>query len=305
MAMIASNATVTGNEWGELLLPILRDVFDKHIDKLPDYVPQIYTVENSKKAQEFSKGVGSMGLMDKWSDSGNQVSYETVYAGYTQTWTHEKFSKGLKIERELMDDALYPEVKNRVQTLADSLYYTRQYWAAYMFNNATSYVGPDSVAFASASHPLGPNNSAVWSNYDSSKALDAENVEAIRVEMMEWKDDKGNILAVNPDTLIVPPALRKAALVIADSDGEPDTSDNNVNIWRGAVKVIEWKFLTNSSRWFFADSQRMKRFLVWFDRRKGKLEKDVDFDTEYSLYKTVARWSFGYRDPSFCYIAGA
>lgn len=291
--------------WGDFLLPILRKVFDKHTAKLPDYIPMIYNVENSKKAQEFTHGVGNMGLMDEWESSGNQVSYETVNQGFKATYTHKKYSKGLKLERELMDDALYPEVKKRVKTLSDSLYYTRQYHAALPFNNATSFVGPDGVAFASASHPVAPGSSSVWSNYDASLALNAENVETIRNLMVAWEDDKGNILAVNPDTLIVPPALRKAAKVVADTDKEPDTADNNVNIWKGEVDVIEWKFLTNSSRWFFVDSQRMKTFLTWYQRRKGQLESEKSFDTEIAKYKIIERFSYGFDDPSFCFIAGA
>ena len=122
--------------------------------------------------------------------------------------------------------------------------------------------------------------------------------------MMEWTDDKGNLLAINPDTLIVPPALRKAALVIADSDKEPDSIENNVNIWKGSVNVIEFPFLKNPTAWFLVDMSRMKNYLNWFDRRKAKLEKDkLDFDTEVAKYKVVARFSFGWDDASFVFGA--
>ncbi len=120
--------------------------------------------------------------------------------------------------------------------------------------------------------------------------------------MKEWTDDKGNLMAINPDTLIVPSALRKAALVIADSDKEPDTADNNVNIWRGSLNVIEWDFLTNPKAWFMVDMERMKNFLNWYDRRIAKLEIDKqNFDTEVGKYKVVNRFSFGWDDPSFVF----
>jgi hypothetical protein len=245
-----------------------------------------------------------MGLMDEWEASGRQVSYETVYRGYKATWTHKKYSKGLEIERELLEDALYPEVKSRTRTLADSLYYTRQYHAVRPFNECLSFIGPDGVPLASDSHPLGPYNATTWSNYGTSLTLNATNVEAVRNLMKEWTDDKGNLLLINPDTLIVPKALRKAALVVADTDKEPDTAENNVNIWKGSVNVIEWDFLTNSNLWILADMNRLKRFMKWFDRRKGILEKDREhFDTEVAKYKIVSRFSYGHEDASFAYFA--
>jgi len=288
--------------WGEFLLPTLRKVFDKQIDKQKDFVPVIYTIEQSKKAQEFMHGVGSMGQMKKWDETGNQVNYDNVHKGYKVTWTHDKWSNGLRIERELLDDALYPEVKGRTTALADSIYYTRQAHAAKPFNECLTTLGPDGVALASTSHPLGPHNANTWSNYSTSKELSANNVEDIRNDMKEWTDDAGNPLMVNPDTLIVPRKLRKAALVIADTDREPNTVEHNVNIWQGALDVIEWDFLENPNMWFFVDMNRLKRFMYWFERRKPSLEQDKeDFDTEVAKYKVVGRWSFGPADPSFFY----
>lgn len=293
---------LVSENWSELLLPGLRTIFDKHLGKLKDYLPAIYNVEKSNKAQEFNMGIGSLGLMEEWSTSGNQVAYEDTHKGFKATYTHKKYSKGMQIERELVDDDLYSEIKKRTRNLAQSVYYTRQYYAASVFNNAfnASYPGPDGVALCATNHPKSPNDATTWSN-TGSYDLNADNVEAVRNAMMMWTDDKGNLLAINPDTLIVPPALRKAALVIADSDKEPDTAENNVNIWRGSVNVIEWPFLTNSKAWFMVDMQRMKNFLNWFDRRIATLESEKVFDTEVAKYKTVARFSFGWDEPSFIY----
>lgn len=296
------------DNWGELLLPGLRKIYDKHMGKLKDYVPALFNVERSGKAQEFTTGTGSLGLMEEWNNSGRQVAYEDINKGFKATYTHKKFSKGLLIERELLEDDLYAEIKKRARKLADSVYYTRQYYAASVFNNAfsASHNGPDGKPLCATDHPLGPDSSGTWSNagLGSDWVLNADTVEEARNKMMEWTDDKGNLLAINPDTLIVPPALRKAALVIADSDKEPDSIENNVNIWKGSVNVIEFPFLKNPTAWFLVDMSRMKNYLNWFDRRKAKLEKDkLDFDTEVAKYKVVARFSFGWDDASFVFGA--
>lgn len=290
------------SNWQEFLLPTLRKIIDKHIGQLPDYVPMMYTIESSTKAQEFIHGIGSAGTMKKWEDTGRQVHYEDIYKGYKATWTHDKWTNGLVIERELLEDALYPEVKGRTKALADSIYFTRQEHAVKPFNECLTTIGPDGVALASTSHPLGRNNASTWSNYATNTELSADNVEEIRKESKTWKDDKGNKLLIKLDTLIVPTKLRKAAKVIADTDKEPDTADNNVNIWKGAVNVIEWDFLEEDDMWFFVDMNRMKRFLFWFERRKPSIEQDKeDFDTEVAKYKVVGRWSLGPAESSFFY----
>lgn len=291
------------DNWDELMLPGLRTIFNQQIKKSKDFVGELFTVEKSTKQAEFNQGIGSLGMMDEWGASNNQVSYEDVNKGYKASYVHRKYSKGLTLERELVEDDQYGEIKKRVRLLTQSVYFTRQYYGALLFNEAfnATYAGPDAVALCSASHPYSPSDATVQSNVGTG-ALSATNLEIARTSMMGWKDDKGNLLVVEPDTLIVPPALRKAALVIADSNGEPDVSDNNINIWKGSVDVIEFKFLTSSTAWFLADRQRMKAFLHWYDRRIAKLEMDKEnFNSEVGAYKVVNRFSRGFDDWSFIY----
>lgn len=291
------------DNWDELMLPGLRTIFNQQIKKSKDFVGELFTVEKSTKQAEYNQGIGSLGMMDEWEASNNQVSYEDVNKRYKATYLHKKYSKGLTLERELVEDDQYGEIKKRVRLLTQSVYFTRQYYGALLFNEAfnATYAGPDAVALCSASHRHSPSDATVQSNAGTG-ALNATNLETARTAMMGWKDDKGNLLVVEPDTLIVPPALRKAALVIADSNGEPDVSDNNINIWKGSVDVIEFKFLTSSTAWFLADRQRMKAFLHWYDRRIAKLEMDKEnFNSEVGAYKVVSRFSRGFDDWSFIY----
>ena len=291
---------IVSDNWAELLLPGLRTIFDKHTEGFKDFVPVLFNVESSTKAQEFNLGVGSLGLMDEW---GGTVSYEEFNKGYKSTYTHKKYSKGIQLERELVDDDQYSEIKKRVKMLSQSVYYTRQIHAASIFNNAfaNGYAGPDGVALCSASHPNSPTDTTVQNNAGST-ALDADAVEDTRTAMMGWKDDKGNLLYVNPDMLIVPTALRKTATIIAETKEEPFTTDHGVNIWAGgSLRIIEMPFLTDTTNWFMVDSQRMKLFLQWYDRRKADFSDDVDFDSEVAKYKVIARHSFGFDDWSFIY----
>ncbi len=293
---------IIGDNWAELLLPGLRKIYDKHQKMHKDYLSLMFNVENSNKAQEFNLGVGELGIMDEWQSSGAKVSYEDFSKGFKSTFTHKKYSKGIQLERELVDDDLYSEIAKRVKKLSRVVYFTTQKHAASVFNNAFSggYIGPDNYALCYSAHPKMPGSSSTFGNVGALE-LTSENVETTRTNMLAWTDDKGNELLVMPDTLIVPPALRKKATIIAETKEEPDTTDHGVNVWYGNLTVIEWPFLTDTNAWFLCDKARMKENLTWFWRRKPDFADKVEFDDEVAKYKVVGRWSYGWDMPDFVY----
>jgi hypothetical protein len=288
--------------FNEFLLANIRETFTLHLKDLPDYKSTFYNVLTTKKAQEMNHGMGAMGKMRNWDDTNSQVYYDTVRAGYPANYVMEKFSIGLPIEREWLDDVQYEKVKDQTKTIADSVYYTIQEdHVAEPFNDCESFLGPDDKALCATDHPLGPDNSSTQSN-KGSYALTPENVETVRNLMKAWTDDRGNKILINPNMLIVPKGYRKAAKIIADTDNEPYTNDYQVNIWKGALDVVEFDFLDDGA-WFMVDKNRMKRFLKWYDRRKPVVENDgqPDFDSEVIKYKAVGRWQKGFDHWNFLY----
>lgn len=290
------------DNWAELMLPGLRKIYDIQNKTKRDYLSEIFNVENSTKQQEFNLGVGELGVMEEWQSSGAKIAYEDFSKGFKSTYTHQKYSKGIVIERELVDDDQYSEIKKRVKKLSRVTYFTTQKQAASVFNNSfnASYYGPDAKALCSATHPKMPGSSSTFSNVGTLE-LNAANVETTRTNMLAWTDDKGNELMIMPDTLLVPPALRKTALVLAQTKEEPDTTDHGINVWYGNLSVIEWPFLTDTNAWFFVDKERMKEGLNWFWRRKPDFGDKVEFDDEVAKYKCVGRWSFGWDTADWLY----
>ncbi len=285
--------------WGELLLPGLRTIYDLHIKSMPDFMGQLFNVQSTTKKTEDALGVGALGLMEPWTGT---VAYEDFNKGYKKTYTQAKFSKGMQIEEELVRYDQYNEIKKRTKRLATSAHYTRQVHGASVFNNAfnASYLGADGVALCSASHPYSPSDATVQSNTGTSPlSLDA--VDDTYVNMTRWKDDKGNMVAVNPDTLIVGPSLRKTALEIVGSEQKPGSADNDINVYQGDFKVIVLPFLTDTNNWFMADSTLMKDYLNWYDSRKPDFSDTVDFDTEVAKYKVVGSWAYGWDHWMFIY----
>lgn len=285
--------------WGELLLPGLKTIFDLHTKSMPDYLGQLFNVQSTDKYQEFALGIGSLGLMEEWNGT---VAYEDFNKGYKKTYTQKKFSKGMQIDEEMVRYDQYNAIKKRTKALATSAHYTRQIQGASVFNNAfaAGYTGADGVVLCGA-HPYSPSDATTQSNAGST-ALSLTAVDATYVAMTNFTDDKGNMIAINPDTLIVPPSLRKTALEIVGSDKDVETpASNKINVYKGDLKVIVLPFLTDTNNWFMADSNLMNQFLNWYDSRKPDFSDTVDFDTEVAKYKVVGSWDFGFDHWNFVY----
>jgi len=76
--------------------------------------------------------------------------------------------------------------------------------------------------------------------FGSKAALTPENYSAARTRMQAYRGDRGRILGVKPNVLVVPPELEEAALVIVNSS---TLSGGGSNPWKGSAEVVVSPFL--------------------------------------------------------------
>lgn len=98
---------LTRERFARMLDPYIFQVYETVVEKGPDIIPLIYGVHNTDLAEERVTGIGATGLMQKWD---GQVYYDDVRPLWDKTYRVEKYSIGLKIERDLWDKrALSPQ----------------------------------------------------------------------------------------------------------------------------------------------------------------------------------------------------
>jgi hypothetical protein len=121
--------------------------------------------------------------------------------------------------------------------------------------------------------------------------------------MREYKDDRGNLIPIRPDTLLVPPELEDAAWTATQSMDKPGTANNDGNFVRSkGLSVVVWDYLTDSNNWFMVDSRLGGLFLNWFDR--VSMEFAADPTSDFNLiakYRGYMRYSYGWSDWRFVY----
>lgn len=288
----------------ELLQDGLQKIFERQLKQQKDYRRELFNVMKTDQYIYQTIGMGEMGLMQKWKDAGRQVPYVDVDKGFPKNFQQEKYALGFQVEKDLLKFDRYNEIAKKPRKLARAVHNTFQYHAVGVFGKGftAEMLGPDGKPLFDTAHPVAPGSSVTYSNKITAK-LSADALETARNEALEnWTDDRGNLLLPNFDLLIVPPSLRKAALVIADSDGEPETGDNNINIWKGAIDVMEIPLLAKWSKtaWFLVDRERMKDYLLWLEAQTPTLERgEEDFNTGVIPFKTEGWWTYGWEDASF------
>ncbi len=121
--------------------------------------------------------------------------------------------------------------------------------------------------------------------------------------MREYKDDRGQLVSVNPDTILVPPELEDEAYEVVQSVNKSGEASNTINYVKSIVSnVVVWDYLTDANNWFVIDSALAKLYLNWLDRVGLEFEMDPtsDFRLE-ARFRGYMRYSFGWSDWRWCY----
>lgn len=262
-----------------------------------DFLPLLYNVQNSTKSQENHIGVGSIGQMAPW---GGTISYQDIAKGYTQNYRHAKYSTGLQFEEEVIRFEEFNKIKKETVLLATAVHKTIQAHAIAPFNNAfdTNFTGPDGVALCSASHPLSPTNAAVQSNLGT-LALTSANLNTTFNKMVDFVDDKGDPIGIEPNLLIVGNEYRDIAKKICKSALEPGTAENDINTWND----MNYLYIPGlrGKKWFLVDKTQMMARMNWYYARKPEMVSDKDFNTEIMSHAVIGMWSKGFDSYDFIF----
>ena len=290
-------------QWAYLLDPGLRAIFDLQREALAAeaVAPKLFNVSTSNKAVEYDLAMG--GFAD-WKEYEGAIEYDDPEQGYRTSYTHVEFARGFKVERRLVDDDLYNVINKRPKGLALSAMRKREKDAASVFNNAFSntYAGADAVSLCNDSHPHSPSNATVQDNKGTS-GLSYDTVVRTRELMREFKDDRGELTPVRPDTLLVPPEIEEEAEALLRTMNKVDTADYHFNFVGSRISnLIVWDYLTDANNWFLIDSQMAKMYLNWFDR--VPLEFAMDPTSDFRLearFRGYMRYSYGWSDWRWVY----
>jgi hypothetical protein len=282
------------------LLPGLNALFGLEYKRYGEESKEIFEQETSERSfEEEVKLSGFAAAPVK--DEGSAIAYDNAQEAWTARYNHETIAMGFSITEEAIEDNLYDSLSARyTKALARAMAYTKQVKGANILNRAfnSDYTFGDGVVLCSTAHPLvsGGTNS---NRPSTASDLNETSLEAAIIQISNWTDERGLLVAGKPKRLIIPADLMFIAQRLLKSEGRVGTADNDINAVRsmgvipGGYSVNH--YLTDTNAWFV--STDIPNGLKYFVRTPMSTSMDGDFDTGNARYKARERYSFGVSDP--------
>jgi hypothetical protein len=282
------------------LLPGLNALFGVEYATYGEQHKEIYETETSERSfEEETKLSGFSAAPVK--NEGSAIAYDNAQEAWTARYNHETIALGFSLTEEAIEDNLYDSLSARyTKALARGMAYTKQIKAAAVLNNgfSSSYAGGDGQALFSASHPLvsGGTNSNIPSTPSD---LNETSLENAVIQIAQWTDERGLLIAAKPKKLIIPVQLQFVATRLLETELRVGTNDNDVNAIKNNGSIPGGytvnNYLTDTNAWFLTTDvpNGMKHFV----RTPLSNSMDGDFDTGNVRYKSRERYSFGWSDP--------
>lgn len=286
---------------------------------------KIFHRETSKHFAEKATGMTSMHGFSPVGEGGAYPKDE-MQEGYGQVFEHETWKDSFAITQEMAEDSVLMNLKKRPAAFLNGYYRTRELFGAALIGGALA--GSTSIAFRGKNFKTTANDGLTLFNTghtsitggcenQSNKFTNAftnDVLGKIESQMQNLKDDNGNILAVTPDTIIIPndAGLKKDVFEAIGADKDPNTSNNGFNYTFGRWTVIVWAYLnqfigTTAKPFILMSTQYNEDYggALWYDRKNLTMKSYIDENTDDNVWKGNARWSAGFNDWRAFAVGGA
>lgn len=284
--------------------------FEKYNTFSPLY-PQVFQVEQMSGAfDQITVGVGLGDLSER--KEGDTIIADNILEGPTAMIKARTFSSSFSMTNEAVKDADPAKLDNLMQRTAagwgDKVISTKEKFAAKffnyggytsgndVFNNSITGVTPvvdasgDFIYTGKPFFALTGNNhiSADGSTYYNSLGalpLSEANLKTAYslMTVTNNRDERGGIVDIKPDTLLIPPGLHFTAKTLLESEYQVGSANNDINGVQNLVQPLEWAYLTDTDGWFLGKRQSG---LVFYERESPVIDFYQD-ETNKKYYATI------------------
>ncbi|NPA72679.1 MAG: head protein [Gammaproteobacteria bacterium] len=274
----------------------LKLAFNKAFTATKTVWPKIAMKVQSTGAENNYKWLSKFPKMRKWVGNKHIKSLEA----FEYTIKNDDFEVTIEVDRNDVEDGQIGGLAIEAAGAGESAKNLPEEIIEELVNRSFDSKCYDGQFFLDTDHEV---NGASVSNKGTSKldastaATAAASYGAARTAMREFKDDEGRSLRVNPNVLLVPPALEDTANVLMTSDKLPDGS---INIYKGTAEVVVMPGLTSDTAWFLLDTSKTVLPYILQERKAPVLVSQTSMDNESVfnsrkfLFGAEARMSGGY-----------
>jgi len=315
------------DEWATLFDAVIYDA-DAQRNKYDDIVTALTMEKKSSRWGEKSIVMGGLGDFQVKAE-GQNATQDEFSQGYEKFVQHATFALEVQISKELKDDNMLDDAKQKVINMVQAYKRTRAKLATaaitsavgattnITFNGATIDVTTgDGKALFSEDHILKNTNGYTQGNYFND--LLGSNTSVLNKaanKMRNFRDDRGEVLGFLADTIIVPgndPEYEDFVKRVIGSDGEVGSDHNDVNTQRGKWKLVvdplwtpEISATNHPIIIYSSEALKALQGAKFYDRTALDVENDVDVHSRNLTYNGFARMSITFPNWRHVMMIGA
>ena len=296
-----AGGVITTGSHPKALWPGVRAFWGQVYDGNPTEYTDLSEVDDSQQAYEEDVQITRFGLAEV-KPEGDGISYDYEIQGPVQRYLHIAYALGYKVTYEELKDNLYETVSmRRAQANAFSMAQTVENLGAAVYNDAFTgavfqYATGTNLCSASQVNTTG----GTFSNLLTPGApIQETSLEDACIQLMGTQSDRGLLVSVMPQSLIVPRQQWFNANRILGSVLQAETANNSLNVLKATnafpqgIKMNH--YLSSANAWFIRTNCPNGMRMFW--RERPSLDRDNDFDTRNAKASSYMRLSFGATDP--------
>ena len=327
--LIRSNSELandnTWNEWADQLAGLFYDE-DTNKNKDEELLKAIFNVKSSDRFAEKAGTFGSLGNFREKAEGADSTD-DTLEQGYFNLLQHKTFTNQVVMSREWADDSQIDLMAQRAKQMVKSYKRSQAQFASDLLTGGSSStityegqtystLGADNVPVFSSNHPL--KSSTILSGGTTvqetecnlftnpiTNAYGAQILNRYANIMRNFKDDRGHVLGLLADTIIIPGnAYKLEDLIkkIIGSDGEVGNDHNDINTQRGKWKRVVDHLWTpeiadqDAAPAIIMSSEANKDLMgnTFWNRVTLDVMSEIKATSRNLLYNGYARWSAGF-----------
>lgn len=277
--------------FGANMLPVLEEIFWSTYNQHPMRRDSLFkTVSHDRDIWQASE----MHDMDLFAqvNEGAEYTFTRPKQGSSRTLTVLKYGLGASISKEMIDDGKYDFVADVIRKLGRSARETQEITGMNVFNNGFSTeLANDGLSVFNSAHTL-PSGSTYRNLLSVAADLSVTSYEQALLDFeTQFVGDSGIIENIRPKTLLCNPANKRYARELTQSEGKPDTADNNMNSFKEEeVQYMSSPHLTDSASWFLCAAPEETGLRI-IERQALRTDSDManGFATDSILYKSSYR----------------
>lgn len=231
-------------------------------------------------------------------NEGTAIPEDQLFTGNQKDYTPVKRGLGFSISTEASESDQYGALRDIGGKLRDAFRRTKEQIAANVINNATSssYLGPDGICLASASHTL---DSGTDSNLLTAATFGPLALEDMIESMVSQKGHRGDPdPRVGPFYLYIHPSLGAYARRVTESPNLANTANNDLNIFNKGriVKVVDSPYFTSTTFFAIRSANNSEHGLFIVSRRGIRVKSEEDIDVDAMKYRATEMYVCSHDD---------